>query len=83
MRPPFKMPPVGANLLSIERAFAPSSLPPILQQRGPLVAEGEYQATHEWNEEGATEVGLAVGAAVVVLAYVTVKALKPGKHKTA
>ncbi len=76
---PFKMPTVGGNLLSIERAFAPSSLPPILQQRGPLTAEGEYGAAHEWNEEGAAEVGFAGGALLVLLGYFAVKCVRAGK----
>ncbi len=75
----FNMPSVGGGMQSIERAFAPSSLPPVTAQRGVRVSQAEGLVSREWNEEGAAEVGLVSGAAIVLAGYFTIKVLRKGK----
>ena len=80
MMKPFNMPSVGGSMHYIERAFAPSSLPPVAAQRGVRVSQAEGLVSHEWNEQGGAEVGLVAGAGFVLAGYFTIKLLRKGKQ---
>ncbi len=71
----FSVPSVAGTVNSLERAFAPSSLPTIMQQRGQVTAGAEYELAREWKEEGAN-IGLVVGATAIGVGYVIVKLLR-------
>ena len=71
----FSVPSVAGSVTSLERAFAPSSLPTIIPQRGMFTAQAEYELSREWNAE-APKIGLVVGAAAVSVGYVIVKMLR-------
>jgi hypothetical protein len=72
---PFSISSVAGSVTSLERAFAPTSLPTIIPQRGIVTTQAEYQLSHEWNEE-APKIGFVVGAAAVGVGYVVVKLLR-------
>ncbi len=71
---PFNMPSFAGGISSFERAFAPTSLPTIIPQRGLVMTQAEYQLAHEWKRE-APKIGFVVGAAAVGVGFALAKML--------
>lgn len=71
----FSVPSVAGTVNSFERAFAPSSLPTIMPQRGLHTAGAEYELAREWKDE-ASDIGLVVGVTAIGVGYVVVKLLR-------